>query len=909
MNANVSIRPSHSITDNNNNRRSDQSVRSAIDDIQKLLFDPQASSKVFSLLLEHVMHLTQSDFGVTLLANKAGSSSITEDGPLFSLYSSKNATPFIREIVVQRWIKQKVLPLRPVFFNAPISESYQKLLITPEPLQSLMILPVVSHSRLRAICILSKRTGDYQGSTVRRVLPLMGSIICTLQSAESINGHVEGLDEKIASNRYLSSLFSWSPTAILVISPEDKILTSNPAAREMFFRPHQNIDAVSLSGLAIQSLIPNFESLFQWSKQHLPYGSEKPIIAPRLWEEETAQRINGERFLINLTVFRYTHANQQYTTLQIHDITAIREKADEYHQASQELSALTHLVPVGIIRIDINWCCVYTNDKWHEFTGLTKDESSGQLWINAIHSDDVKHVLDELRDALQLGSDYQKEFRLVSPLGQTRWVELNMRVLFDESGNVEGFLGSFADITERLLHQEKLRHIAEYDGLTGLANRNLFQDRLQQAFYLSERDDSLVSLLFLDLDGFKHVNDTLGHDAGDVLLQQVADRLINTLRRHDTVARFGGDEFVVLLGKDNQDNNSALVAQKIIDVIAKSYTISDQDVFVTVSVGISEGTHFNSSPEKVLKQADTALYLAKREGKNNYQLFTSQLDDDSKQRVSLINQLRHAIDRERYQLFYQPVFDIQKDCVIGFEALLRFYDNTNNIISPEKFIPILEETNMMSEVGTWVFDCVCQQLKFWQSSGAFPENGFIAFNVSPKQLLDDSFSSTIKNIYEKYDVDTKHIVMEITETVIINKPQKVKKILDDIKSYGIRLSLDDFGTGYSSLSYLQNYPFDHLKIDKSFVDDLYTDSKDAKITKAIIALADSMNLSVTAEGVENSDSLSLLTQMGAHLFQGYYLSKPVPADLAITFANQNAGSCMSKPQSEISAETILPSAS
>ncbi|MGS2716813.1 EAL domain-containing protein [Eionea flava] len=905
MNSNVSIQRTHAVT-KINNRRSDQAVRSAIDDIQNLLFDPQASSKIFSLLLEHVMNLTQSDFGVILLANEAGSLPITEDGALFSLFCSKNNTPFCRETVIQRWIKQKALPLRPTFFNAPISASYQKLLIDPEPLQSLMILPIVSHNGLRAICILSKRMDDYQGSTVRRVLPLLGSIICTLQSAESINGQIEGLDKKIASNRYLSSLFSWSPTAILVVSPEDKILTSNPAARDMFFRSSQSIDAISLSGLSIQSLIPNFESLFQWSKQHLPYGSEKPITTPRLWEEETAQRIDGERFLINLTVFRYTHGNQQYTTLQIHDITAIREKADEYHQASQELSALTHLVPVGIIRIDISWCCVYANDKWHEFTGLTKEESSGQLWINAIHSDDVKGVLDELRDALQVGNDYQKEFRLVSPLGQTRWVELNMRVLFDESGNVEGFLGSFADVTERLLHQEKLRHIAEYDGLTGLANRNLFQDRLQQAFYLSERDDSLISLLFLDLDGFKDVNDTLGHDAGDVLLQQVADRLINTLRRNDTVARFGGDEFVVLLGKDDHDNNSALVAQKIIDAIAESYMVNDHEVFMTVSVGISEGTHFDSSPEKVLKQADTALYLAKREGKNNYQLFTSKLDDDSKERVSLINQLRHAINRERYQLFYQPVFDIQKDCVIGFEALLRFYDNTNKIVRPEKFIPILEETNMMSEVGTWVFDSVCQQLKFWQSSGSFPDNGFIAFNVSPKQLLDDSFSSTIKSIYEKYDVDTKHIVMEITETVIIDKPQKVKKILNDIKSYGIRLSLDDFGTGYSSLSYLQNYPFDHIKIDKSFVDDLYTDSKDAKITKAIIALADSMNLSVTAEGVENSDSLSFLTKLGAHLFQGYYLSKPVPADLAITFVDKSACSCTSNIQPEASNETILP---
>lgn len=885
--------------DVDSNRRNDQPVRSAIDTIQDLLFDPQASTKVFPLVLNHITDITNSDYSAIFMADMEGNTPITPSlqRPLHTIYP-ENSVGFIQTELLSRLIKKKQLPMRATLFNTPIPEEYCALLVNPDQISALCVLPIISQNKLTGICVLGKKQGHYSSHTIQRLMPILGSVICTLQSAESVKGNFIGFDQKITGNRYLSSLLSSSPTAIIVVSPNKKIFTSNPAAQDMFNTDTILFDDMGegeppLSGQNIEDFIPNYDSLFKWSNQRARYGSDTPLHVPQVWDNQTALRRDGTSFMVNMTVFRYTHGNQRYTTLQIQDITALRESAEEYQQASQQLNALTHLVPVGIIRVNHDWNCVYANDKWHDFSGLTHDESTNQQWINAIHSDDVKTVLEELRDSLQIGHDYQREIRLVSPLGQIRWVEFNTRVLFNDKGTVEGFLGTFADITERLLHQEKLRQVAEYDSLTGLANRHLFQDRLQQAFYSSQRDQSTVSLLFLDLDGFKDINDTMGHDAGDLLLQQVAQRLLNTLRRKDTIARFGGDEFVVLLGNDETVNKEKThpsihqVAQKMIDEIAQPYSILEQEVFITISIGIAEGSDHSSSPEQLLKQADTALYLAKKEGKNNFQLFNQQLDKDAKNRMRLANQLRVALKKEQYSLFFQAVADVHTQQVVGFESLLRLKEDNHTVITPEHFIPILEETGMIIDVGRWVIEEACKQLKQWQQQGLFPANGFLAVNVSAKQLLDESIVDFIQQTCHRYAVDPRDLLMEITESVIISKPKKAERILNNMKNIGLRLALDDFGTGYSSLSYLQKFPFDHIKVDKSFVDDLAHDSNDAKITRAIIALANSLGLKVTAEGVEDFNSLSFIQEFGATYFQGYYLSQPAEADQAIMVAESS----------------------
>ena len=875
--------------DNNVNRRSDETIRSAIDAIQNLLFDPQASAKIFPLMLQHITDITDSDYGVILTGSEDGIVPIETDSKQ-NLYHTHNkkGIAFVCTQTVAHWIEQKVMPMRPAFFNAPIPKSHATLLLNAEQIDSLMILPIVSQNHLRGICILAKHEGNYSGEMVRRLMPLLGSVICALQSAESVKGNLLSLNQKISDNRFLSTLLSTSPTGILVVDQNGQIVISNPAARQMFSvaADPENLDP-KVSDIEqpltqdVVELLPDFDKLFLWSNQKARYGSDTTESNTYIWEDQTARRTDGSQFVVNISVFRYTHGNQRFTALQVQDITAMRENAEEYQQASQQLNALTHLVPVGIIRVDNEWNCVYANDKWYEFSGLIHEESLGASWVNAIHSDDIKSVLERLREALQIGSEFQAEFRLVSPLGQIRWVDFNTQVLFDDHGAVQGFLGTFADITERLLHQERLRHVAEYDSLTGLANRNLFQDRLQQAFYNSERDGSDVTVFFLDLDGFKDVNDSLGHDTGDKLLQQVAERLLNALRKNDTVARFGGDEFVVLLSNTDNSTDKANIATKVIESIAEPYVIDNQDVFVTASIGIATGKSHGNSPEQILKQADAALYLAKAEGKNNFQLFNDDLDKEAKSRIQLANQLRTALKKNRFYLDYQPQVIVSDQQVIGFEALLRFKDDQNETIMPDDFIPILEESGMIIDVGKWIIEDACKQLRLWMNAGQFPDNGFLSINVSPKQLLDESTLSTIINACNKYQVEPEQLVIEITESVLIDKPNKVQKAMALLKSIGVNLALDDFGTGYSSLSYLQRYPFDHIKIDKSFVADLLTDENDAKITKAIIALAQSLGLKITAEGVSDAQSLEMLRTYGADYCQGFFLGKAVSPSKAI----------------------------
>ena len=873
------------LSDLSNNLRTDRSTRMAIDEIQGLLFDPDASGQIFELMLGFLQKFTHSDFAVCYVSGDDVNAPILPNVKLKDIYVG-DTIPFINQKVLESWVGQKSLLTRPVYYNQPIALASRKLLQPDVTVTGFMMLPILVHAELRAICILAKQEGQYEAQFIHKLKPLLGSVMCAIQSAESVRGNFSGLGNNIGTNRFLSSLMSSSPVGIVVVNEASTIVVSNPNAQMILNSSiTENGDAKneSIIGEEITRFFPKYKSLFQWSSQEPKFDSPQAETLPRLWEDQHVLRQSGESCLVNLTVFRYVHNCERFTTLQIQDVTSIQKSTEKYKLASQQLNALTQLLPVAIIQVDKNWHCKFANDKWFEFSGLTADESYGQEWINAIHPLDIEGLLGALHNSLEMSRDLQREVRIVTPLGSTKWIDFSSRVLFDEHGKIEGFLGTFADVTERHLTQQKLKYVAQYDGLTGLANKILFQDRLSQSFISSERDNSMISLFFLDLDGFKDVNDTLGHDIGDLLLQKVADRLLDTLRRNDTVARFGGDEFVILLGKSDTLTEVLVVAEKIISVVAMPYLIENHEVYITTSLGIAQGTHRNSSARALLKNADVALYNAKKEGKNKYQLFDDELAIDAINRIELLNQLRTALKRNKYIMHYQPICDLQNNQIVGFESLIRFVDKNDQVVDPEKFISILEETSMILEVGRWVIEETCRQLSQWTSSGNFPESGYLAFNASPKQLLEENFVEHIRQCCERFNISPSNLVMEITESVIINKPENIKNILKNVRALGIRIALDDFGTGYSSLSYLQNYPFDILKIDKSFIDDLSDNSNDTKITKAIIALGNSLELKICAEGVENKMAFNAVKAWGVQVFQGYYLSKPLPASDVIGF--------------------------
>lgn len=867
------------------NKRRDLAIRHAIDDIQNLLFDPQAPNKVYPLLLDRVAQLTDSDGAAIVTVNRFQDKFQRFKKRVHQCFTLEGESVVDLERF-QAWLDKDLVPPKPMFFSHPIPHCHSGILPTTCAARALLLMPIFTNNRLRAVCVLVKTRGFYVGSQVARLTPLIGSVICALQSAESVKGRVASLSDKIAHSHFLNSFLSTSPLGVLVIDAANTIRYCNPAAVKLFGdldEAAQSADAgkVQIEGTGIIKFLPNFTSLFQWSNQHATAKANARGLSPQDWEAQPARRADGTEFMVDLTIFRHTHGTERYTALQIQDVTSRLQRAEAHLETSQQLSALTHLVPVAILRVDTHWNCAFANDRWYEFSGLTFDEIDQTGWINALHRDDVKATLEELRSALKVGNNLKREVRLVSPVGQVRWTEMNTQVLFDERGAILGFLATFADITERYIHQERLRHVAEYDSLTGLANRYLFQDRLKQAFFTSEREGAEVVVMFLDLDGFKIVNDSLGHAVGDKLLKKVGERLLNILRRVDTVARFGGDEFVILLNPQEKQLAVAEVASKIIQSLAQTYQIDGNEICVTSSIGISGGTAKNASPEKLMKQADAALYLAKSEGKNNFQLFNEALDKEAKKRVFMARQTRSALRHNRFFLEYQPLANIKRKEIVGFEALVRFNDELGRCVYPGDFIAILEESGAIVEAGNWVIDEACRQLSQWHAQQLFPLDGFMSINVSPKQFLDDSLLDSILGSCERYSIRPQCLTIEVTESVLIDKPAKIQRTMSQLREQGIRFALDDFGTGYSSLTYLQQYPFDHLKIDKSFVANLGSDENSAKITKSIIALGKSMGLTVTAEGVADEPTLKILSAYGADYYQGYFLGRSTVADTAI----------------------------
>lgn len=443
---------------------------------------------------------------------------------------------------------------------------------------------------------------------------------------------------------------------------------------------------------------------------------------------------------------------------------------------------------------------------------------------------------------------------------------------------------------ERRQAEERLQVMAHYDALTLLPNRLLFRDRLNQALAHAERNKEGMAIMFLDLDRFKTINDTLGHDSGDLLLLEVSARLRQCVREVDTVARLGGDEFTVILEQISRSEDAATVANKIIDALASPVLLSNQETFATPSIGIAIYPSDGINADDLLKNADTAMYRAKQEGGNGYRFFTAEMDTLASDRLEMETGLRHALEREEFVVYYQPKLSLSNGKIVGAEALLRWKHPTRGLVSPAEFIPVLEETGLIEQVGAWALKNVCTQLCIWQRNDMFPPL-VVAVNLSGRQLQRNNIATTISEILEETGLDPKFLELEVTESMLMHDPKYAVDLLMQIRNKGIlHIDVDDFGTGYSSLSYLKQFPIDSLKLDKSFVDGLPYDEEDVAISRAVIALAHSLKLTVIAEGVEKEAQLEFLRNNGCDIIQGYIVSPPIPAD-AFAQLVQNSADC------------------
>ncbi len=542
-----------------------------------------------------------------------------------------------------------------------------------------------------------------------------------------------------------------------------------------------------------------------------------------------------------------------------------------------------------------NWEVKFIDNTFHcspEAAHLLGLSSNGQItyeeFLAPIVVKDQVSVKEKFDFAIKTKKHFSVNYRIILPNGMQRYILNRGEIFFNENGVAELMLGAIQDVTQLKQAEEEIRLLAFYDSLTGLANRMLFMDRLDNEITSAKRDKKCFALLYMDIDRFKQINDTFGHHIGDLLLKNVSEIFQKGLRSSDTasrtvnddanflIARLGGDEFIILLSNINKPKNAAIVARRLLHDISKSYDLDGQKISITASIGISIFPTDGESVEVLLKNADSAMYYAKGKGRNNYQFYKESLNRAVMERFSLEQSLKVAIKKDELLLYYQPQVELSTGKIVGAEALIRWLHPTQGMMQPDMFIPIAEETNLIIDINKWVIQTACKQNRAWQKAGLNPIR--IAVNLSGYQIASQNIIKVIQEAIEEAGLDAKNLEVEITENIFMQDTEDTIQILELMKDLSLRIALDDFGTGYSSLSYLTTFPVDVIKIDRSFVMGCAMLKNNIAIIKAIIAMGHSLGMKIVAEGIETRKEFELIKKYGSDEGQGFYFSPPVPHD-------------------------------
>ena len=623
-------------------------------------------------------------------------------------------------------------------------------------------------------------------------------------------------------------------------------------------------------GMALQSYFKGVDPKFALERHHREALDGKPAGYVQEWM--------GRLFNVHLEPIRASDGTVNGALGIAIDVTEQMQTEEALKKSELSLAAAQEIAHLGNWERDFETGATTYSNECLRILGLVpgRDEIASAGFYELDHPDDAEFVRRTCAESKAALSAYRIDHRIVRRDGVVRWVHEQGEYVVDEHGKPMKLIGTLLDITERKQAEERLAHLAHHDPLTDLPNRIMLNDRLAQSIAHAERNGRVAAVLFLDLDRFKDINDTLGHSTGDRMLTIVSERLLACLRTGDTVARSGGDEFIIVLADVAQFDDVTKVANRIVDSFSRPFAIDGRELYASASIGISVFPYDGHDVDSLIRCADTAMYQAKDSGRNNFQFFTSKMHAKAVARLTLEGDLRRAIERGQLVLHYQPVLNLASGLVVGAEALVRWNHPEHGLVLPADFVPLAEQTGLIVPIGEWVLNSACAQARMWDKRGNDPLR--VMVNISARQFQERNLGDVIDRALAASGLPAKRLELEITESVVMRDTDETIRSLKALKAKGLRLSVDDFGTGYSSLGYLKLFPVDTLKIDRSFVRDISVDAFDEAIVSAIVGLARSLHLQVIAEGVETQTQLTLLRRVGCDEMQGHLFSKAVPAD-------------------------------
>ena len=615
-------------------------------------------------------------------------------------------------------------------------------------------------------------------------------------------------------------------------------------------------------------------------RQHVRAELYRVLLEGRPFEVEYRLKSgNGdEKWVLERGVaFRDRHGRRMLEGF-VEDVTDRRRAVEALANAENRYRSIYENTVEGIFQTTIEGRFISANPALARIYGYESPEElvaslaavGRQLYVEAGRRSDFERLMGEAGAVTQFESQVQRRD------GSVIWISENARAVRASDGRVLYYEGTVEDITERKRYQAELEFQATHDSLTGLPNRSLLEDRLHQSIGYAQRNGALVAVCFIDLDRFKVINDSLGHVSGDEVLVRVARRLRGALREIDTIARQGGDEFVVVLAEQPTVESIINVVERMTDEVSEPFTIDGRELYVTCSIGVALYPNDGGDVTALLRNADAAMYSAKERGRNTFQFYAPEMNAFALERLALEGSLRRATEREEFEVHYQPRIDLKSKRIVGMEALVRWRNAELGFVPPAKFIPVAEEANLINAIGEQVMRSACRQAREWVDRG-FADIS-VSVNLSARQFRQGRLVATIEEVLAETGLEATRLELELTESTIMGHGQEFVAMLAALKRLGVRVAIDDFGTGYSSLSYLSRFPIDALKIDRSFVSEVATDQQHALLAKAVISLGHSLRLKVVAEGVETAAQLDFLHHHGCDEVQGFFFSKAVPAD-------------------------------